>query len=397
MNAFASFDHYRMPLGPDGTPYAYYEALRDEALGTGQRIGWSEAYGGFWVVVGWEESKAIQDNQRDFSNVAVTFPAYSTPSGKPFFLSGQDEPEHTKYRRMVQPPFTRPRAQKMLEQMREIGHLLVDAIIGQERFDACVAADRMPGYALCAIMGLSMDHEAHYRRFVQAMVEGATDPEGSAPVIKEMGQYLLELIHERRARPADGLLDEIISAEFEGERLSDDELIEFCTVLLLGGFDNTLRFLGNVFYRLAWDRELRRRLVARPALIPKAVDEFLRLDAPASTFRLVRNDVTVGGVTMKAGDIAGLIHPVCNRDPRMFEHPDAFLLDRKTNHRHMTFGSGVHHCLGAFLAHAEAVAMIEALLARIPEFSLDPATPARGVVGQVSGMIEVPVLVPQPG
>ena len=112
MNSFASFDHYHTPLGPDGTPYAYYEALRDEALANGQPIGRSEAHGGFWVVVGWEESKAIQDNQRDFSNVAVTFPQYATPTGKPFFLSGQDEPEHTKYRRMVQAPFTRPRAQK---------------------------------------------------------------------------------------------------------------------------------------------------------------------------------------------------------------------------------------------------------------------------------------------
>ena len=393
MTSFTSFDHYQTPLGQDGTPYAYYEALRDEALANGQPIGWSEAHGGFWVVIGWEESKAIQDNQRDFSNVAVTFPQYSTPSGKPFFLSGQDEPEHTKYRRMVQAPFTRPRAQKMLGQMREIGHMLMDSVIGQERFDACAATDRMPGYAFCAIMGLSMDHETQYRRFVHAMVEGATDPEGAAPAIREMGQYWLDLIHERRARPAGGLLDEIIAAEYDGERLSDDELLEFCTVLLLGGFDNTLRFLGNIFYRLAWDRELRRRLVAQPALIPKAVDEFLRLDAPASTFRLVLNDVTVAGVDMKAGEIAGLIHPICNRDLRQFEYPDSFLLGRKTNHRHMTFGSGVHHCLGAFLAHAEAVAMIEAFLARIPEFSLDPAAPPRWVVGQVGGMVDVPVLV----
>jgi hypothetical protein len=393
---YASFDHYRTPLGPDGTPYAYYEALRDAALAADEPIGWSEAYGGLWVVIGWPESEAIQRNIVDFSNSAVTFPQYATPSGKPFFLSGQDEPDHAKYRRMVQAPFTRPRSMKMLGQLRDIARMLVDDAIGKDRFDAVKVVDRMPGYAFCAIVGLSMDHEAHYRRFVGAMVEGANDPEGAAPTIAEMGQYWLDLIRERRARPQGGLIDEIVAAEYDGERLSEEELVEFCTVLLLGGFDNTLRFLGNVFYRLAWDRELRRRLVARPELIPAAVDEFLRLDAPAATFRLVRNEVTVGKVTMKPGDIAGLIHPICNRDPRQFEYPDAFLIGRKTN-RYMTFGTGTHHCLGAFLAHAEAVAMVEQFLARIPDFSLDPDRPARCVVGQVGGMVEVPVRVGSAG
>lgn len=393
MNSYASFDHYRTPLGPDGTPYAYYEDLRDQALSADEPIGWSEAHGGFWVVTGWAENEAIQRNLADFSNSAVTFPQYLTPTGKPFFLSGQDEPEHTKYRRMVQAPFTRPRSMKMLGQMRDIARMLVDRIVGLERFDACRATDQMPGYAFCAIMGLSMDHEETYRRFVHAMVQGANDPEGAAPTIAEMGQYWLDLIRERRARPQGGLIDEIVNAEYDGVRLSEEELTEFCSVLLIGGFDNTLRFLGNVFHRLAWDVELRRRLVARPALIPAAVDEFLRLDAPASTFRLARNDTTVGKVAIKAGDIVGLIHPICNRDPRQFEHPDAFLIGRKNNSRHLTFGTGVHHCLGAFLAHAEAVAMIEEFLARIPDFALDPDRPSQWVVGQVGGMVEVPLRV----
>lgn len=392
MTLYRDFDHYNMPIGPDGTPYQYFETLRDEAQATEKRIGWSEAHGGFWVVAGWDESRAIHENLKDFSNVATTFPPYATPSGKPFFLSGQDEPEHGRYRKMVQAPFTRPKANAMLDDMRAIADMLVDLVIDKERVDVCTATDLMPGYAFCSIVGLSMDDAPKFRRYVAAMVEGALDPEGSAADLREMEEYWRQMMEERRRHPAEGLLSEIINSEYDGEKLTDDELLEFFTVLLLGGFDNTLRFLANVFYRLAWNKELRRRLVARPELIPRAVDEFLRLDGPACTFRQVRNPVSTGGVNMEPGQIIGLIHPVTNRDPRQFENPDCFIIERRPN-RHLTFGLGIHHCLGAYLAHAEVVGMIERFLLRIPDFELDPERPAHWVSGQVGGMHNVPIII----
>lgn len=396
MSLFRGFDHYDTPLGPDGTPYEFFERLRDEAQATSTPIGWSDAHGGFWVVASWQASREIHENTRDFSNAAVTFPRYATPSGKPFFLSGQDEPEHTFYRRMVQAPFTRPNAFRMLERMRGIADMLVDRIIDSGRIDVCEATDPMPGYAFTAIVGLSMDDAPKYRRFVHAMVEGATSPETAAPAIREMGEYWAQVVEERRRHPAEGLLNDIIHAEFDGRRLTDEELLEFFTVLLLGGFDNTLRFLANAFYRLAWDRELRRQLARRPDLIPAAIDEFLRLDGPASTFREVRNRVAVGGVQLEPGQIVGLIHPVTNRDPQQFPHPDRFIPERGPN-RHFALGTGIHHCLGAYLAKVEAIAMIERFLARIPEFELDRACRPRWVCGQVGGMHEVPILFPPGG
>lgn len=389
---FAGFDHYNTPLGPDGTPFEYFETIRDAAIRSGRPIGWSEAYGGFWVVAGWPESRAIHENTADFSNVATTFPQYATPSGKPFFMSGQDAPEHGHYRRMVQPPFTRPRARGMLGKMQDIARMLVDRIIDQDRFDICETSDLMPGYAFCALVGLSMDDAPKFRRYVGAMVEGSRFPEKAAADLREMEEFWTDLLKLRRREPNDGLLSEIIHAEYNGEKLTDGELLEFFTVLLIGGFDNMLRFFGNAFYRLAWNRELRRRLVRHPELIPNAVEEFLRLDAPACTFRLVRNPVSIGGVDMQPGQVAGLIHPVTNRDPRQFEFPDAFVIERKPN-PHTTFGYGVHHCLGAFLAQVEAIALIEEFLKRIPDFELDQSRETRWVCGQVAGMHEVPVIV----
>ena len=391
MNLISTFDHYATPLGPDGTPYEYFEMVRDEALASSRDIGWSNAHGGFWVVTSWQVSRDIHQNTVDFSNSAVTFPQYSTPSGKPFLLSGQDEPDHTHYRRMVQSPFTRPRANRMLDDMRAIADMLVDRVIGMGRIDVCDATDPMPGYAFCAIVGLSMDDAPKFRRFVHAMVEGANDPAAAAPVMREMEAYWRELVSIRRREPNHGLLRAIINSENNGQQLNDEELLEFFTVLLLGGFDNTLRFLANSFYRLAWDRELRRQLVRRPDLIPGAVDEFLRLDGPACIFRKVINPVTMADVGLLPGQVIGLIHQITNRDPRQFQHPDRFIPDRKPSH-HFAFGIGIHHCLGAFLAKVEAIAMIERFLARIPEFELDHDRPTRWIPGQVGGMHEVPII-----
>lgn len=390
---FTTFDHYKMPLGPDGTPYQYFEALRDESIERDKFVHWSEAYGGFWVVSGWEESRAIHQNNVDFSNVATTFPQYATPSGKPFFLSGQDEPEHKFYRAMVQAPFTRPRAKEMMGQLYAIADDLVDMVVGQERFDICTATDLMPGYAYCAIAGLSMDDEPYFRRFVEAMVNGALDPEGSKDDLAEMNRFWTGLVDQFRRKPNDGLLSEIVHMEYEGRKLNDDELLEFFTVLLIGGFDNTQRFLGNIFHRISWHNELRRRLAVDPSRIPAAVDEFLRLDGPACIFRQVLNPITIGGADLEPGQIVGLIHQITNRDPRRFPYPDNFIIGREAANRHLTFGIGIHHCLGAFLAHAETVAMVEKFLARIPEFVPDPDRATRWVSGQVGGMHEVPVVV----
>lgn len=390
MDLITSFDHYATPLGPDGTPYDYFEKIRNEALAAGREIGWSEAHGGFWVTTGWKASREIHQNNVDFSNSAVTFPQYATPSGKPFMLSGQDEPDHTHYRRMVQAPFTKVRAQKMLGQMRDIADMLVDSIIGKEAIDVCEATDPMPGYAFCAIVGLSMDDADKFRRFVHAMVQGATDPEGAAPVMREMEEFWRETVELRRRNPAEGLLSEIINSEYDGKRLNDSELLDFFTVLLLGGFDNTLRFLANAFFRLATDPQLRRQLVQHPELIPSAVDEFLRLDGPACIFREVVNPITVAGVDLKPGQIIGMIHQITNRDPRQFPDPDRFVVDRRPNH-HFTFGIGIHHCLGAYLAKVEAIAMIERFLARIPEFELDPRQKPVWIAGQVGGFHSLPV------
>lgn len=396
MSLFTHFDHYDLPLGPDGTPYDYFERLRDEAVETDTAIGWSEAYGGLWVVAAWEAAQEVHHNTEAFSNSACTFPKYGTPGDRPFMLSEMDDPMHKKYRRLVTTPFSPKSAEARDGQIRAIANNLIDGIVDSGRADACDATEYLPERVIAVILGLSLDDAPKYRRWVHAIVSGATDPAGSAADLQEMAEYCLQSVEQRRRNPSDDLLTAIVQSEADGEKLNDTELVDFFTVLLLGGIDNTARFLSNVFWRLAWDKDLRRRLARDPGLVPFAVEEFLRMHGPAMVFRLVTERVTVADVTMEPGQYLGLAHPIYNRDPRQFDNPDSFIPERSPN-RHFALGRGVHRCLGLHLVKVEVRIMIEEFLKRIPEFELDPAAKPVWKSGQVGAMIKVPIVFPAGG
>jgi cytochrome P450 len=391
MSLYTKFDHYNFPLGPDGSPYEYFEQLRDEAIQTDTPIGWAESYGGFWVVTSWDISREIHHNTSGFSNRISTWPAYGSPSGKKTMLSEMDEPEHKRYRRIVQGAFSPTAAAAMDGAIRALANGLIDTIVESGKADVCTATDHLPEQATASILGLPIEDAPDLTRFVRSMVQNATDPEGAAPVLGEMGEYWGRSVEQRRSAPGDDLLTEIVNGEYDGERLNAEELLDFFSVLLLGGLDNTARWLGSVFWRLSWDRELRRRLAAKPALTRLAIEEFLRLDGPAMIFREVAEKTTVGGVTMEPGEVVGMVHPVANRDPRQFEHPDQFVPDRSPN-RHFALGLGIHRCLGLHLVKVEGQIMIEEFLRRIPEFELDQTSKPRWHSGQVGAMVEVPIV-----
>ena len=392
----SEYDHLDPPLGPDGTPYQYWEAVRDEAIAGDTPVGWSEKHGGYWVCTGWEASREIHHNTKDFSNTESTFPKYGTPSGRPLMLAEMDDPTHKRYRRIVTAPFSPKNAEYRNDQVRDATNKLIDKIIKSGRADFCEVGDYLPERVTAIILGLPEEDGPRYRRWVHAMVQAATDPEGAAAELKNMADYWHESVEERRRRKTGDLLTEIVHAESDGEQLNDVELLDFFSILLLGGIDNTSRLLATMFWRLGWDKELRRRLAGDPKLIPFAVEEFLRLDGPAMVFRIATNPVTIGDAKIEPGQILGLAHPVSNRDPLQFANPDAFVPDRSPN-RHFGLGLGVHRCLGLHLVKIEARILLEEFLDRIPEFELDPERSSRWVSGQVGAMVEVPIVFPPGG
>lgn len=385
-------DHYNTPLGPDGTPYAYIEALRDEL--EEPRIGWSEAYGGFWVVGGYDETIEIMNNKDVFSNRGVTFPRYET-GGFTLMLAGQDEPEHKKYRSLVAGPFSPQKTAEFTEQLRRSTNDLIDGFIADGKADlARYLADEVPAILTAILLGLPPEDGDMYRRWMWAITHWfVSEPEKAAAVFGEMMEHANTLIEERRRNPGTDIMSLVIQSEVDGERLSHEDLMGFFTVLLIGGIDNTAKFLSTTFWRLAWDVELRRRLIDRPDMMLRTVDELIRYYTPALVGREVMEKVTVGDVTMEPGQTALLWFALANRDRRAFPHPDVLIPERNPN-RHLSLGHGIHRCLGVHLVRVETAVAITELLRRIPEFELDRTERPEWTKGQVCGFHKVPVVFP---
>jgi cytochrome P450 len=388
----SSADHYNMPVGPDGTPFAYYEALRDEAEKT--PIGWSEAYGGYWVVGGYDATVEIMQNSKSFSNKGVTFPRYNTGEFE-LMLAAQDEPVHKKYRQLVAAPFSPAKTAEFADDLSQAMNDLIDQRITEGTADAATwIADEIPARLTAIILGLPPEDGDKYREWMHAITKYfVTEPERAAATFGELVQHAQGLIEERRANPGTDIMSLVAQAEVDGERLSDEDLIGFFTVLLIGGIDNTARFLSTSLWRLAWDVELRRRLIANPDLVPSTVDELMRYYSPALLGRLVTEKVTVGDVTMEEGQTALLWLPVANRDRRAFPYADAFVANRTPN-RHLGLGNGIHRCLGAHLLRVEGSVVLTEFLKRIPEYDLDRTKQTQWTSGQVSGFSSVPIVFP---
>ncbi|HLW69653.1 MAG TPA: cytochrome P450 [Candidatus Binataceae bacterium] len=388
---YSNFDHIHPPIGPDGTPNAFYEALRDESVEANRPIGWSEAYNGFWVITGYPEVLDAMHNTTAFSNDAVTFPSYGV--NEPLMLAGQDDPAHKRARLLVNEPFSPGKVVDFTRLLRDNVNSLIDGIIQSGSADvAKIIGNPVPAILTAVIMGLPAELGPRFFSWTWALSHGSfTDPEAAGVKIKEMYAYFEKVIEDRRANPGEDVLSRVVQAKIDGDYLNQTELLGFCTTLLLGGIDNTSKLIATALWRLAWDLELRHRLTRDPRVIPTAIDEFLRYYAPASVGRLIKEDVTIADVPMKAGQYAMLMAPIANRDPRVFPYPDTLIADRSPN-KHLGLGTGIHRCLGAHVLRVESKIVLEEFLKRIPEFELDRSQPSEWAAGQVAGMGTVPIV-----
>ena len=198
-----------------------------------------------------------------------------------------------------------------------------------------------------------------------------TSPEDGRVAATEMFMYAHGLATERRARPKSDLVSVLMGAEVDGERLTEADFDGFFILLSVAGNETTRNLISGAMLALIEHPEQRARLIADPALIPVAVEEFLRWVSPLIYFRrTLQADAVVGGQQMREGDKVAVYYPSANRDERVFEHGDVFDVGRSPN-PHLAFGGGgPHFCLGASLARLEIRCMFEELLARLPDIEL---------------------------
>jgi len=331
---------------------------------------------------------------------AMTAPQLSSDRLRPFYESLKDErrdilsgvmrylnewlvfkapPDHTRLRRMMNPVISPRLVQSMRPNVRAIVDDLLAGVSRDQPFDFVhdVAA-LLPAYVIMDMLGLA---RADFHK-IKGWSDGLRLFIGTARGVPDKYQrardgadhlaaYLREQIEQRRRAPTDDVITRMMQAEDEQGKLGEDELIAMCLLILFGGHETTTSLLGSSVAALLAHPSQWTLLRDTPELMPSAVEEFLRYDGPShSIARVVTESMTWGGQHMKAGDRVFAMVGAANRDPRAFDRPDALDITRSPN-RHLTFGQGIHFCLGAPLARLEAQVCIQAMVSGFDRWALD--------------------------
>ncbi|HEX4490565.1 MAG TPA: cytochrome P450 [Acidimicrobiia bacterium] len=296
---------------------------------------------------------------------------------RPSILSMEGQP-HTRLRRLVAPAFTPMAAERLRPFMREVIATLVDAVQPTGRCDLVAdVCEPYPIHVICELLGAPRDDWPRFsqwatdifRIFNQNLAE---DLPAIQRASTELETYVHDLVEQRRRAPGDDLLSALIAAEEAGDRLSTDELVMLAEAVLMAGTDTTRNQLACCIALFAAEPEQWRRFVAQPELAPRVVEETMRyLGAVQGTMRIASQDIEYRDVVFPAGTLVSISLAGANRDPDVFTSAERLDVARETSAPHMTFGSGIHHCLGAHLARAELQEALTVIAERLPEFELD--------------------------
>jgi len=289
-----------------------------------------------------------------------------------------EPPDHTRVRRLVAKAFTPRRVEELRPTVQRLMDGLVDEVLGAGEVDLIAAvAEPLPVTVIAELLGIPQLDRHHLRPWsaeICRMYElNPTEEDGRAAsaAAVEFSDYLRGLIRERRRRPTEDLIGGLVQVIDEGDRLTEDEMIGTCVLLLNAGHEATVNMTGNGWWALFRNPdELERLRADHNALVPRAVEELMRYDTPLQMFeRWVLEDVDIHGVRVAPGQEMALLFGSANRDPAAFGRADELDLGRDPN-PHMTFGAGIHFCLGAPLGRVELETSFGTLLRRAPHMEL---------------------------
>jgi pimeloyl-[acyl-carrier protein] synthase len=370
-------------------PYDTLREMRDEVP-----VYWSDSVGG-WLLTRYDHIMSTFRHTIDYSNegrlgrAAVHLPTADRERLHVFEehyrtkgLLHSDPPDHTRLRRLTVSAFTPSRIEAMRPHIAEITESLLDECAQQGGMDAIGdLASALPLRVLSDLMGLPASDWPLLRRWADQLLgfQGVNKPSlelllAAQTAIIEIREFLSNALDERRQKPRDDLLGALVALEREANGLSEAEIINTCQTLLVAGHETTRSLIGNGLALLLGDQGQWRRLVEQPALVRSAIEEVVRFESPvARQPRLVKHDISLGGVELRDGDMLFQMLNAANRDPAQFGQPDTFTIDREPN-KHVGFGFGAHFCIGAPLARAEGEVAFMALIRRFPTLTLvDPA------------------------
>ena len=362
------YDPYNVEINAD--PYPVYRRLREEAP-----LYYNENHD-FYAVSRYEDvERGLLDAQTYISGkggiIELIRANIEMPPGVLIF---EDPPTHTIHRRLLSRAFTPRRVAELEPKIREFCARSLDPLVGSDRFDFIAdLGAQMPMRTIGLLLGIPEADQEAVRDHVDANLR---TKEGEPMEVKEnfvTGEMFAEYIDWRADHPSDDIMTELLNAEFEDEtgtrrHLTRGELLTYIEVVAGAGNETTTRLIGWTGKVLAEHPDQRSQLVEDPSLIPNAIEEVLRYESPAPHVGryVVRDEVTVHGQTVPAGSIMLFLLGSANRDDRRYPNGDQFDI-RRTIDRHLTFGNGIHLCLGSALARLEGRVALEEVLARFPD------------------------------
>jgi pimeloyl-[acyl-carrier protein] synthase len=364
-------------------PYPLYRALRER-----EQVQW-DPYLHSWVVTGYAEVLTVLHK---FSADRTPTPAHLAAMGLPqlepiaavmvkqmLFLDGAT---HARLRSLCSTAFTSRRVEGLKDQIRDIADGLIDKMAASGRMDVIRDfAAPLPAIVTAALMGLPIaDHEqlkSWSADFAEMLGNFQHNPERINRVLrslKEMIAYFRSAIREQQRFPRPGLIQALLSAELDGARLDEEEVIANIIVTMVGGQETTTNLIGNGLLTLLRNPDCLAQLRDDPGIIEPAVEELLRYESPSQhTGRIVPEDCVLGGKALKKGQAVMAVMAAANRDPLRFPDPDRLDLRRQDN-RHLAFGWAAHFCFGAPLARIEGQIAFNTLLCRLKDVALAPGT-----------------------
>jgi len=370
---------HRLPMAESRT--AAYAIVRD--VGPVART----PRGGY-VITSSEAAEFVLKHPELFSSQRA-FDAAGSPL--PMVPIAFDPPEHTRYRRVLQPFFSPRETAFWRPMVRELAGELIDGFSSRGECDLVAElAVPLPAHVFLTLFGLPLQDQDRLIAWKEALLNfdfqgGEPVPERTARLGAELYEYLVGHIAERRQRGGtEDLLGQLL-ADASDERLSDDEILGLSFLFVLAGLETVTSALSTGFAALAAQPALRRQIAADPAVIPAAVEELLRFDGPVVFVpRISTQDVELAGQVIPAGSYVMVTLAVASRDPA--EHSDPDTIDFQRQERNLAFGVGPHRCLGLHLARMEMRVALEEWHRRIPEYELAPGVTPRvrwpaGVVG----------------
>jgi cytochrome P450 len=365
-------------------PYPTYAELRSEApvyraeLPDGR---------GVWLVTRYDDVVAVLKDERfakDWRSAMTPEQLAQIPPipevMKPLSenMLDKDPPDHERLRRLVSKAFTPRLIERMRPRVQEIADTLLDAVKKNDKGGMDLIDDYafpLPITVIAELLGVPVEDRNRFREWSNAAVSGDTTQEYVEKILLPHMQafidYLRALFEEKRENPKDDLISALVLAEEAGDKLSEDELLAMVFLLLIAGHETTVNLIGNGTLALLQNPDQLQKLKDDPSLIKPAIEELLRYDGPVetSTERFAREDVAIGDMVIPKGEMVMVVIAAADHDPERFPEPDAMDIARADN-KHLAFGKGIHHCLGAPLARMEGQIALGTLLRRMPDLRL---------------------------